>query len=300
MKLYVKIIVLSLLSSVLLNASSEAGMSYLKRGISASEISMGNTGVASFNGIGTYNINPATLLNDENKELLLSYSALFQDYNYYNLAYKTTFLNFPVAFQISNAKISGIESRLVPGELQSTFDVNYLTAQMGTAFSIQDGLRFGLSAKYLYQSVLVDDESGYAFDFGLSYKNIYDRVSLGLSVRNIGNMDGLRNVETKLPADLNAGLSYNYELKEYLINTTFLAEYQNYFADNISHIKFGCEVNYSNFISVRAGYITNSEVNKLAFGFGVKYNIIAFDYAFQPSTYDGLNNNQVISMRFMF
>ena len=156
-----------------------------------------------------------------------------------------------------------------------------------------------MSYKYLYEGIYTDEDNGYALDFGLTYTQLINGLTIGASYRNLGSMNILKNEATVLPADFRVGASYNYPLTDYKMDFTVLAGYQNYTKQNESHIHLGGEVLYDRTFAVRVGYLTNDYTKSFSAGFGVFWKGINLDYAYVPNKY-ALGDSHIITMIYSF
>ncbi len=64
-------------------------------------------------------------------------------------------------------------------------------------FFISDDISFGLSAKYLYEGIFVDESTGWGFDFGLNYSTSIKGLSASAVVKNLGSMNKLKSRKNK-------------------------------------------------------------------------------------------------------
>ncbi len=295
-----KILFIILISSLTLNAQNvKTGLSFLKLGTGARNISMGEFGNISSDDLNNGFYNPSVIAFNTQTQLSFTHNNLFIDSNSEFFSGSFKLFNIPFLIGINTITISDIEIRTKPGEVESKFDAHYFYGNISTAMKIHENIFAGISVKYIYENLFSDDATGICFDFGLSYKNLLKNLNAGISLRNLGSMNKLRNESTKLPKDLRIGATYNYHLNEYKLNIITTAGYQSYLDDNASHFHVGIEVNYFNLISIRGGFISGYDSKNLTACFGIVYKKINFDYAYVPYKYS-LGDSHIISLSYSF
>ncbi|MEJ5351037.1 MAG: PorV/PorQ family protein [Melioribacteraceae bacterium] len=295
-----KIIILILISSLIINAQNiKTGLSFLKLGAGARNISMGDFGSLSTGDLNSGIYNPSVIALNPKTQLSFSHNTFFRDLNSEFFSGSFLILNIPFMIAVNTTTISDIEVRTRPGEAESKFDAHYFYGNLSAAYELYDNLFAGASIKYIYENLFSDDANGYALDFGISYKNIFKNLTIGASLRNIGSMKQLRAEATTLPKDFRAGANYNFDLPDYKLNFSLAAGYQNYIDDKISHFHFGIEIFYYNMFALRGGYITGYDSKNITAGFGIIFSGINLDYAYVPYKYS-LGDSHIISFTYTF
>jgi len=294
--LLVFLINVSLLSA---QSAGNAGMAFLKYGISARNIAMGDLGVVSSDDPIAAYYNPALAAVLTNPQVMFTHSSLIQDVSSQNLAAGFILFNIPFVVGVNTTSVPGIEVRTQPGVPQATFDANYFFGSISTGIFVSENLSAGLTIKYLYENIFSDKASGFAFDVGIFYKDIIEGLNFGASLRNVGSMNKLREIETELPVDLRFGASYGTNLSSINSDLILQAGYQKYTATDDNHIHIGSEIIYNKSLAFRGGYITGYDSKGLTAGLGLLWGSINFDYAFTPFEY-GLGNAHTISLTYNF
>ena len=296
-----KILFLLLINSTILIAQSagNSGMAFLKFGFSARNVAMGDLGVVSVGDPIAAYYNPALSAEKSHSRLMFTHSSLIQDISNQNLAAHFEMFGLPFVLAVNTTSIPGIEIRTEPGAALSTFDANYFFGGISTGIKISPNFSAGTTVKFLYENLFSDEASGIGFDFGLLYTNIIDGVNLGASLRNLGSMSKLREVETTLPVDLRIGASFIQNLSSLYSELTFEAGYQKYTDTDDNHFHMGTEVLYRGTLAMRAGYMTGYDSKGLTVGLGLTWGSMNFDYAYVPFEY-GLGNIHTISLIYNF
>ncbi len=293
------ILVLIFTSIILAQSAGSAGLSFLKNGSGARNIALGDLGV-----VGNYNIssvyyNPAVIGKLESSQIIFNHQQSMQDVTSDYFSGNAELLGIPLALSVNTTSVSDIEVRTGPGIASSTFNAQYSFASLSTGFNFDENIFFGATVRLLYESLLSDDATGYGFDFGGIYTNFIDGFDLGISIRNLGTMDELRNEATELPADLRIGVSHSRELQSIDSKLLLVGGIQKYTATDDTHIHAGAEILFRDFIALRGGYISGYESKGITAGFGVIWSGLNFDYAYAPYDF-GLGDAHTISLMYSF
>lgn len=296
-----KILLFILISSITVFAQTagNTGLSFLKYGFGARNISMGDAGTALSNDLTGLFYNPAKLALTDRSEVLFMHNEWIQDVSSEVIGAKTTIWGLPFALGFNVTSVDGIEFREIPGEPVTTFDANYFFGSLSTGFFVTEEISFGASIKYLYEGLINDEASGFGFDFGLNYLLPYKGLTASAVIKNIGSMNALRSESTKLPTELRVGTAYTFALDDAKFDFTGGVEFQKYLDTEDNHFNFGGEVLYNKLIAARAGYQSGYESRGLTAGIGLMWGNLKFDYAFLPFSY-GLGNANLFSLQFKF
>ena len=297
----IKLLFIIILSSVTISAQSagNTGLSFLKFGFGARNMAMGDAGTSVSNDITSLFYNPSKFAGMENSEVFFMHNEWIQDVRSEVFGIRSKVFGLPLALGFNVTTVSDIEVRTRPGDPDTKFNANYFFGSLSTGFNITDELAFGGTFKYLYEGVLADESTGYAFDFGASYRLPYKGLSIAAALRNLGSMSDLRRESTKLPADFRIGPAYNFEITDTKFDVTAVIEYQKYFDDDANHLNTGVEIFYDNLIALRGGYQTGYESRNFTAGIGLKWGNLNFDYAFLPFQL-GLGSANLFSLQFKF
>jgi hypothetical protein len=295
-----RILFIIVLAPMLLFAQSagNSGLSFLKLGFGARNIALGDNGNVFANDVSALFYNPAKLAGSNNTEIMLMHNEWIQDVRTEVLGFKFSLFDLPFGIGINSTSVSDIEVRTNPGDPITTFKAQYFFSSISTGFEIFQDMKFGATAKYIYEDIFTDDAQGYGLDFGLNYKAM-DNVNVSAVVKNIGSMNALRSESTKLPTEFRIGPAYNFSVNEYKLNIVVGGEFQKYLDADDSHINFGSEISYDNLFALRLGYQTQYESKSFTGGIGLMWNRVNFDYAFTPFTL-GLGVGHTISISYNF
>ncbi|QQS34700.1 MAG: PorV/PorQ family protein [Ignavibacteriales bacterium] len=293
------LILVSLIAESQAQTAGKSGLSFLKFGFGARNIAMGDAGASVSNDVTSLFYNPARLANQTGNEILFMHNEWIQDVRSEVLGVRSDIAGIPLAIGLNVSTVNDIEVRQIPGEPLSKFNANFFFASLSTGFNILDELSFGVTAKYIYEGIFVDEANGYAVDFGLNYKTVYDGLSVAGVVKNIGSMNDLRSEATKLPVEIRLGPAYTFSMEQNKLDFVTAVEFQKYTATDDIHLNAGVEIVYDKTISLRGGYLSGYESKSFGGGVGLNWGSLSFDYALSPFALE-FGTGHSISLSFKF
>lgn len=259
------------------DGSANTGLSFLKTGTGARSLAMGEAYSSISDDATSILYNPA-LVNSGKDNVTLSHNISLIDYKASFVGTKFIFGKFGFGVGLIRAGVDDIEVRLVPGAPLEKFDSQNLSLNVSAAYQIYENFSIGVTSKLLYEKIYVDESSGVGFDIGTAYRK--NNLALSFVVANIGSMNELKGVSTKLPALVRFGGGYFYPVKDF--NFIFAAEGFKVLDGGMFHIHTGIEAGYKEFLLLRIGYQTNYENKGFSAGLGFRYKGLNIDYAFIP------------------
>jgi hypothetical protein len=260
---------------------------------------MADAGTAAANDVTALHYNPAKLAGSENSEILFMHNEWIQDVRSEMVGVKSFLFGIPFAFGVNVTNVSDIEIRNKPGEIESTFDVNYFTASLSTAFNLSNEISAGVTGKYFYEGFLSDEATGVGVDLGVYYLTPIENLSASAVIKNLGSLNKLRDEETKLPSEFRIGGAYDVNLSDSKFDVISVLELQKYLETDDIHLNLGAEIFYDKLIALRLGYQSGYESRGLTTGLGLRWGNLGFDYAFLPFSL-GLGSANLFSVQFTF
>jgi hypothetical protein len=259
-----------------------SGLSFLKIGLTGREISMGDAGAASASLASAAYYNPAGLLGREGlSEILFTHRAWIEGTAFEHLAASISLgASDALGISVTSIAVPDVELRLRPGEPDGTFTARNFAGTVSIAHGFSDDLSAGLSAKILYEKILVDDATGLGMDLGVRYATGIDHLTLGVALANIGSMSSLRSEASPLPLLLRAGGSLDVDLAGGDLDGTVVADVVKVFKESDPLLNLGGELFWDGLVGVRGGYQFGSAGRGLTAGLGISYGSLRFDYAF--------------------
>ncbi|MEK9139278.1 MAG: PorV/PorQ family protein, partial [Bacteroidota bacterium] len=210
------LLMLTLVAPPLHAQAGKSGLAFLKLGISGRGLAMGDAMSAAVSGAPATYYNPAGLLAPQGtstSQLMFMHKEWIQDTRVEFLGASIMLdEENAIGFSLNSTTVSDIEIRTRPGTPEGSFTARNFSLGASYARSIAEDLDIGITGKFLYQKILIDESSGFGIDLGAQYKTSVENLSVGAALANIGSMQGLRGEKTKLPTLLRIGPAYTYEL----------------------------------------------------------------------------------------
>lgn len=270
--------------------AGQAGLSFLKLGTSARGIAMADAMTASVSGPASLAYNPAGLAGGDSAistELMFTHREWISDTRIEFLAGSISVSgDQAVGLSIISTTVPQIEIRTQPGDPEGTFTARNFAAIGSYARAFGDGIVGGISLKFLYEKILIDEASGYGLDLGIQFATPVEHLRAGVSIANLGSMNSLRNESTKLPAMLRLGPAYSMTFGGGTAAALMAADLLYVFPEKRAYVNWGAEVNFVETVAVRGGYQFGSEGRGLTAGLGFRYGIARLDYAYAKLSED--------------
>ncbi|MEO6693716.1 MAG: PorV/PorQ family protein [Ignavibacteria bacterium] len=261
------------------DGAGNSGLSFLKLGVGARSIAMGEAFSSLTEDATAFFYNPARLNFGAKSNVALMHNESVQDLQTDYIAAKFSLSDkLSLGVGLFTTSITGIEIRNIPGVSLEKFDSRNLSAGVSLGYKLNSNLSIGVTGKFLFEKIYVDEASGVGFDIGTNYAK--DNYSLAFVVSNIGSIDELRNESSKLPTSVRFGGSY--KLAKDKFNFILSVDGFKVLDGGKTHIHGGGEAGYKNFLFLRLGYQTDYENKGFSTGIGFKYKSINLDYAFVP------------------
>lgn len=260
-------------------------------------LSKGEATVSMPNGAASIYNNPALLSYNAQSSIDLGYSMWIADES--NIFGGLNLKNGKqaIAFAFYTSGSGNYAQRDQPGPSNGSFSIRYLS--LAAAYSYNFGyFSLGAAAQYLNEDIFTYRASGYAFNLGAATKIVDDRIRLGASVSNLGEMEELDIEATRLPANFKAGVSADIiELNaaknsELPILITALADYTHPlnepdetltdYIPGSPFMSFGLAFTVSDVLEISGGYRTSDEARPYSFGASFSTDNIVFNYALVP------------------
>jgi hypothetical protein len=287
MKPFIALLILLTVPMVFAGTGAKVGFSFLKIGVDARAAAMGDAYTSISSDASAAFWNPAGLAGSEVKSVILMHNAWLQDINHEYAAIHFLNGNHNLAISLNMISITGIELR---GETASDIpqgNTQALNTYVGLAYAtiVFTDWQIGMQVKYLYEKYYLNSADGFALDLGIQKTNIISDLSWAAVIQNLGKMSVLKDEETRLPFLLRTGISY-YLPWQLLEKRLLLAADIVHVIDDITSYNMGMEIGVYKNIDLRVGYIIGRDSQSFTGGFGMRYDIFRFAYAFAPISYD--------------
>jgi hypothetical protein len=309
-----------------LNQVGTSMANFLKIGVGARAVSMGGAVVAISNDVSSTFWNPGGLA-FTNNEMMFQVTNWIADTRHYFFA-----ASYGMG-DLGNLGLSVISFN--SGDIQETtlyepegtgrnFSAGNLCAGLTFSKKFTDRFSAGVTVKYISETLDRSSASTVAIDIGSIFiTNFLNNMRIGISLSNLGGrmqLDGsdltvqylpengtkytssqLRTESWDIPLLFRFGLATNaIETEDYrFLISTEIIDSRDYEYQTV----FGGEFNYSNIISLRAGYKMNFDEADLSFGVGLNIEKISginlnVDYSYND--YGILNTIHSVSLLFAY
>ncbi|MEO8514469.1 MAG: PorV/PorQ family protein [Ignavibacteria bacterium] len=265
------------------DGAGNTGLAFLKLGVTSRAISMGESVVSNTNDASATHYNPAAMFNGSKVNIVFMHNSQVLGVRTEFLAGKVKFNKLAVGFSINNTSVDNIEVREIPGAPIGEFTAQNLAFGLSLGYKVNDNLSLGLTGKFLFEKIYVDNASGIALDLGGLYSK--ENFAIGLAISNLGSMSSLRNEATKLPSAIRLGGSYNFYLVGISSKLTVGVDGYKVLNGGKFHANTGAELLYKDFLALRVGYQSGYENKSITTGIGLRYKAFNLDYAFVPYKY---------------
>ena len=279
------------------NHAQSSGLQLLEVGPTAAELSLSEAAVATPNGSSSIYTNPALLVMQQRPSISLGYTNWIADSNNLFGGINLKNGNRAIAFSFYTSGISGFEQRNNPGDSNGDFSIQYVS--ISGAYSREfKWFSAGIAAHYLNEEVFPFRANGYAINLGLATALSNDRIRIGTSLLNIGEMEKLDQVATNLPSSFNFGVAVDVlefvheKSPELPILATIMVDYvqpiesfssnEQDFTPSETYFNLGLNLLITEIVEVRAGYKTQDNARPTSFGLGFIAEKVTFRYALIP------------------
>jgi hypothetical protein len=279
------------------------GMAYLKLGTDARSAALSDATTAIASGASASTQNPAGLIvvPDPGKsfDVLFTHREWIQDTRIEYLAVRIGLDSVQsLGVSLSSLATDDIEIRTHPGPAEGTFSAR--NASLGLSYARGFGdLAFGATANVLYEKVLVDDATGFAFDLGGRWRSPLPELVVGAALQHLGSMGKLREESTRLPATFRVGPAYRLGWDSPCMDLLMAGDLIYIFEEGEPYASLAAEFTYDRMVAARAGYQFGSEGRGFSAGVGFRYGLFRLDYAYAPISSD-LGNTHTISVGLVF
>ncbi len=273
------------------NAGTRA-MTFLKIGVGAKAMGMGESQVAATDDLYASYWNPAGLARLEQPQLAFMHNEWFAGINH-------EFVGF--ALPIGTSSTIGASANFLSfGELQgrdrdgnetAIFRPYDLALILSYARSFGDALAFGANAKFLREQIADESGSGIAFDFGGLYTFQTLPLSLGFNAQHIGPRVKFVEDAFGLPFTFRLGAAYKPWSDALTLTMDIIRPSDNDIAAGV-----GAGYTIGNILQLRTGYKYRLGGNDLGAtsgltgGFGLTLRRFQIDYALLPFGVLGLTH----------
>ncbi len=316
-KLLLPLIILSLLPFALhANIFAKAGtasLQFLKLGVDARAIGMGESYIAVTDDISSVYWNPAGLAKKYGSQVFVSHTQWPAEIMHDYLAYsqETDYGIFAMSASVLHMSPMPETEEFTFGETGREFNYTDMAYGITYANSFTDKFTFGMTGKFIAENAAEDKIKTYSIDLGSLYNTGYKNITIGMALRNFGpdiqyevddDNDGLLDEDPfdlfdndgdglidedgegtsfKIPMNFSLGIAMDFMRQD---NSYWIGSVQlDNCVDRKETWNLGTEYNWNNFY-LRSGYQIGFDAASYSGGFGVKMpirsGIFNIDYAY--------------------
>ncbi len=264
------------------NAGTRA-MTFLKIGVGAKAIGMGESQVAATDDLYASFWNPAGLTKIQKPQLALMHNEWFAKINHEFLGFALPIGKNTVGASANFLSFGELQGRDQEGNETTLFRPYDLVVALSYARSFSPRLAFGVNAKLLREQIAEDSGRGIAFDLGGLYAFANVPLSLGFNAQHIGPRVQYVEDAFELPFTFRLGTAYKLWNDAAVLTMDFIRP-----TDNDNSIGIGAAYTIGNILQLRAGYNYKFGGNDLGAtsglrgGFGLTLRKFQIDYALVP------------------
>lgn len=304
------------------NKGGRTSFQFLKIGLGARQVALGEAGIASVRDVNAVFWNPAGIGGIEGTEVSFSYNRWLADMNYVSGAVGARWPGVGVfALSVASLDYGDIPEALasIPsGDARTgnTFTGGDLLVGFVAAREFTERLSLGVGVKYLRETLFDYDASTFAFDVGTNFDMGYKGIRLAMSVQNYGGSaawldevpDRPTYEEHDLPlvfrvgiatrvlggsdAFVDLGAAHDLTLSVEAINTNDYSE----------RFHLGAEYAFNELITLRGGYRLNYTEGNFSAGVGLAPRVsgmeMRIDYAYVAYEFLSAPHRFTVSLAF--
>lgn len=273
---------------------------FLKIGVGARANAMGESFAAVDNDAYALFYNPAGITQFDKTELAIAHSTWFVglQHDFIGIVYHLDGQN-SVGISIVSLQSDDmpVTTEFQPYGTGAYFKYGDLAFAATYARRMTDNFSFGISVKYIDETLAVLSMRGVLIDLGTFYWTGLGTTRFAVSVSNFGGqltpsgsvnlVDGttVSSFQSFSPPTI-FRIGFAFEPYQDDANKLTASAQLNHPADNSENISLGTEYSYNSAFFLRAGYKINVDEQSYSLGAGVKvdarFALVYFDYAFTP------------------
>ncbi len=280
-----------------------SGAQFLKLGVNARAIAMGEAYSAVADGADAIYWNAAGLEQVKGKAFSVMHSAYLQDINHDFAAYAQRMgIVGVVGVGVQYLSANSIDQTDSVGTNVGTFKPSDLAVNLAWAREFSDfGSPFvvGLNGKYVRSRIIETAEAG-AVDFGVAW-NMYEKWRFGATVQNLGTALKFRDESDDLPVTVRLGSSFTY--KKLILSLDGIFPRDNDPAAAVG-AEYKMPISQDLWFATRGGFNSrtindlNKGISSIGAGAGLGWKTYSVDFAWVP--FGNLGNTYRISLSAKF
>ncbi|MBI4778079.1 PorV/PorQ family protein [Candidatus Desantisbacteria bacterium] len=275
------------------------GVAFLKVGVGARAIGMGEGFSAIADDTSAIHYNPAGLVHISSPCISTMYNQwigglMHGAVTYVNPCFKQSAIGISAVY----LRTGGIQRYDEKDSLTSSGEYKAYDMSLNCtyAFHFTRGISFGMNIKGICEKIDNEEAGGFAIDFGQLYRTPIDGLSLSSVVQNVGPTMRFKDAGYKLPTCYKLGIAYRFPDYPILMDCDWTKP-----SDNKWKINAGFECKLMDTIAIRGGFDSQlfEDLNGggLNLGLGFPLGPYMIDYAFVPTKRMGDTHRLSVGMQ---
>ncbi|MCE1189582.1 MAG: PorV/PorQ family protein [Ignavibacteria bacterium] len=277
-----------------------AGATFLKIPVEPVGAALGNSNVASVEGVTGMYWNPSALAYINGTDVVASHVSWLADtrLSFVGVAQNIGYGALGISFTALTMDQMEITTETQPDGTGQYFNAGSYCAGISYGMNVIDRFSFGGTVKYIYDYIWTTNGSTWAFDLGSVYRTDFHNLRIGMRLVNFGgNITYSGDAIDQKPSVIQqSGISYPYDPRnervspEYTLPQLFnvgiaidpintkenkltLSAAVNDPNDNNTQLLFGGDYKWNETLSLRVGYKTGFDEQGLSTGLGLQTNL---------------------------
>ena len=263
--------------------SGQTGLAFLKLDVGARSAGLGGAYTAVVSDATALYWNPARMTTVVGTDVSIIHTQWFQGISHEFIGAVASNGTSAVGLGFMLMTVDGIERRtdIPTARPLSTFNAYDVMLSGSYARHVTETISAGITIKGIAEKILFDTASGLAVDLGVQYRTVYEGLTIGGSIRNIGPKLSFIREQFDLPREIRIGAAFipTYAaLQRRVLLSADIGKYR----DESTRLNLGAEYTYQGRFSTSLGYRTRQDEAGVSAGLGVRLQRYRLDYAFVP------------------
>ena len=259
-----------------------AGMAFLKIGVGADAVAMGNAVVSNIDGPGATYWNPGALGLMTGTQFGFVHNESFQSIRQEFAGVTRSLGRFALGGSFDGTWVENLKSYDDSGNYLGDFAYYGVATGLTGAYSLTDRWGMGATVKYVREALDTYSAGGLAVDLGAQGRGVLlPRLDLGMSILHLGSSMQYVSEQFDLPLTIQGGASYRVPLPSLGAEAVLAAEVRHVRQEDTS-VLLGIDYRLQQVASLRFGYRSGMDTEDVSFGLGFRHKQIEADYSYVP------------------